>query len=275
MPVAPSTHAALAYDTVAVVLAIGLVVTSAQLIASRALFGAGGLLDWRVVRHWHGSTVLARILAAIVPTGPGGVVGLAALRCLAAAALIIVVLVEASPAVPLAAIVVANALLTLRLPAGLTGADQMANVVSLALLIGQLAGTPGARAATLAFIGLQSCLAYATAGFAKYGQVGWHDGSFIREIFSTRALGHPTVARWMQQPGRLPALTGKVVVIGECAFPLLLMMPSEVMIVGLCLGVVFHLAAALVMGLNTFLWVFPATYPAVIFLGEWVQSVVR
>lgn len=266
--------AAQALDLVAIVTAIGLVVTSAQVIANRALFGAGALLDWRAIRDWHGSGIGVRVVAAVVPAAPSGVVAVAALRGIAAVAVIVAVVAGASPAAPLAGVVVANALLTLRIPAGLTGADQMANVVSLALLIGQLAGTPGAQAATAAFIGLQSALAYATAGFVKYGQPGWHDGSFIREIFSTRSLGQPAVARWMQRSGRLPALIGKAIVIGECAFPLVLILPPEAMVVAMGLGVAFHLAAAVIMGLNTFLWVFPATYPALLYLGGWVRSVV-
>ncbi|MGE0862559.1 MAG: hypothetical protein AB7P34_01555 [Vicinamibacterales bacterium] len=258
----------------AVVSAIGLVVTSAQVIANRALFGPGALLDWGAIRHWHGTGLAARVVAAVVPADPFSVVAVAALRCTAAVALIAAVVVGVSPAVPLAGIVAANALLTLRIPAGLTGADQMANVVALALLVGEFAGTPGARAMTVVFIGLQSCLAYTTAGFVKYGQVGWHDGSFIREIFSTRSLGLPVVARWMQRSGWLPALIGKAVVIGECAFPLILILPPDAMVVALGLGVVFHLVAAVIMGLNTFLWVFPATYPALLYLGGWVRSVV-
>jgi len=273
MPFAEPT-AAQALDSVAIVVAIGLVVTSAQVIANRALFGPGSLLDWDAVRHWHGTGLVARVLAVAVPADPSSVVAVAALRCAAAVALIAAVLAGASPAAPLVGIVAANALLTLRIPAGLTGADQMANVVGLALLIGQIAGTPRAPALTLAFIGLQSCLAYTTAGFVKYGQAGWHDGSFIREIFSTRSLGQPVVARWMQQSGRLSSLVGKAIVIGECAFPLILILPPEAMVVALGLGLAFHLAAAVIMGLNTFLWVFPATYPALLYLGGWVRSVV-
>jgi hypothetical protein len=37
-------------------------------------------------------------------------------------------------------------------------------------------------------------------------------------------------------------------------------------------GLSFHLVAAVVMGLNTFVWAFSATYPAILHCRSWLWS---
>jgi uncharacterized membrane protein (DUF485 family) len=54
----------------------------------------------------------------------------------------------------------------------------------------------------------------------------------------------------------------------ECAFPLVLVLPAPFAYVMLALGVLFHVTNAVVMGLNTFVWSFVATYPAVIWVVQ-------
>ena len=63
------------------------------------------------------------------------------------------------------------ALLTLRNPLGHDGSDQMQWIVFLGAAVASLTGTPAAKTLFLWFVGLQVCLAYATAGWAKANRV--------------------------------------------------------------------------------------------------------
>jgi hypothetical protein len=62
------------------------------------------------------------------------------------------------------------------------------------------------------------------------------------------------------------------VIIVECAFPLVVIAPFPLMVVLLSLGMLFHLLCAVIMGLNSFLWAFVATYPALVFANHCVRS---
>jgi hypothetical protein len=57
------------------------------------------------------------------------------------------------------------------------------------------------------------------------------------------------------------------VVIFECAFPIVLVAPQPVTWLLLLIGLSFHLGCAITMGLNSFLLVFPATYPCVVVIA--------
>jgi hypothetical protein len=54
------------------------------------------------------------------------------------------------------------------------------------------------------------------------------------------------------------------VIFSECLFPLSLAVPMPVALALLAGGVAFHVTSGVVMGLNTFIWSFLATYPAIL-----------
>lgn len=58
----------------------------------------------------------------------------------------------------------------------------------------------------------------------------------------------------------------------ECIFPFLLLGPSWLILGALALGLSFHLDCAMMMGLNNFLWMFPATYPCVLVVAGWLSA---
>jgi hypothetical protein len=74
----------------------------------------------------------------------------------------------------------------------------------------------------------------------------------------------PADAFLRRHPALLPWLS-RSVVAAECLFPLALVTPLPVSLALLAGGLAFHLLAAVFMGLNTFLWSFAATYPAILY----------
>ena len=66
-----------------------------------------------------------------------------------------------------------------------------------------------------------------------------------------------------------------LVIVGETLFPVSLFLPKSALMIALGSFAVFHLFNAIFMGLNTFVWSFIATYPAVIVLHEWIANGMR
>ena len=261
-----------AFRSVVAVTALGQFIVGSQTLANRRLFERGGILDWQIIRRFYGTSRIASKITSAVPFDAAVVVGLAVLKCASAVGAVIMVLGGASPMVPLTGLVVSNAGLAIRAPIGGTGSVDMGNVVCLAALFAALVRSPGATTACLVFIALQASLAYAAAGLGKIPHLSWRDGSALRDLSATDCWGHARAAAWMRRAEWFPKATGRLIMTLEVCFPLLLLVPSELAAIGLLSGVVFHVLIATLMGLNTFAWMFPATYPAIMFTNILIHS---
>jgi hypothetical protein len=116
------------------------------------------------------------------------------------------------------------------------------------------------------FLAFQACLAYGTAGWCKIRVLGWRDGTYLSAILTTRIYGTPALGRYLgaHPPFARAATLG--VVAWECAFPLVLVLPAPIAYGMLGLGALFHVTNAFLTGLNTFVWAFVGTYPALIWV---------
>ena len=154
--------------------------------------------------------------------------------------------------------------IALRSPFGLDGSDQMAAFIFATLFLEQVWPGPAVESTFLWVIALQSCLAYFTAGFAKLVSPTWRDGSAVFGIASTRMYGVPSAARWIKEHGWFCVGIAWSVILTECLFPLALVAPFPLVVALLAGGGAFHVMSGFTMGLNTFVWSFFATYPAIL-----------
>jgi len=152
---------------------------------------------------------------------------------------------------------------------GHDGADQMSSIMMLVITLAHVAGTDLAIKAALGFLAFQVMLSYATAGWAKAPMAGWRDGTYIAAILSTRIYGTPAVGKFLTERPRLAKLATWTVLTWECTFPVVLIAPPQIAYGYLGLGILFHVSNAVLMGLNSFVWAFIATYPAVVW---WVLN---
>ncbi|MGE0043799.1 MAG: hypothetical protein AB7H88_19305 [Vicinamibacterales bacterium] len=263
MPASPEA----ALTAVAAIGAVGQVVSGAQLLARPRWPDAGGWQDWAVLRPGFrtGHLLPARF-------GARAVMAVAGLRMVGGAAVLVAVALGLPLAPGVAAVVAANLVLTIRLPLGVTGADEMGHVVFAALLPAVLLASPAVTRAALAFVALQACLAYAAAGGAKLRESGWRDGTSLRHVLATAGFGSARMARGLDRFPAAAGLLARGIVLGEIAFPLVLLLPPGVAAVALGGVAAFHLVVAWVMGLNLFVWSFVATLPAVAWLGGAIQA---
>ena len=153
------------------------------------------------------------------------------------------------------------------------GAEQLTTIVLAATLLATAPVSSTTRVQlAVAFIGGQLALSYMTAGIAKLGSRHWRTGDALPSIVATEIHGHPLAAGIMHRFPRVSLGLGWGVIVFECLFPLALISPLWLTVVALSLGLTFHIGCAIMMGLNNFLWAFPATYPCVLALRSVLTS---
>jgi hypothetical protein len=154
------------------------------------------------------------------------------------------------------------------------GADQMASIVLIATVLVAPAFPGDLRVALgVGFIAAQAILAYLTSGIAKLISPVWRNGTGLAGILSTVDHGTPALGRWLARHPAFSTLASWGTIAFECAFILVLVLPPPAAAVMLLAGVLFHAACALFMGLNSFLWAFPATYPCLWFAAGLIRDV--
>lgn len=254
--------------------ALAAVQGTVQLLALRAQFSRRGLLSWEALRSCRSVTSqgpAAPLLDCLCgESGFGATLGV---RLTAALALLIVPTHTELEVVLVVLLAATTALLIVRMPYGVDGSDQMSMLLCGGLFFWVLGGrTPLMTEACLWFLAGQSCLAYLGAGLSKLRAPVWRSGEAITRIVNTRLWGHAGLARALRSyPGLCPALAWATF-LPECLFPLVLLSGRPGCYLFLLWGVLFHLSIAWMMGLNTFLWTFLATYPAIAYVAGRVQG---
>jgi hypothetical protein len=144
------------------------------------------------------------------------------------------------------------------------GAEQMSILIVLAATFAfvPIASDTVARIGAL-FVVAQLMLSYVTAGAVKVVSPTWRREPILARILATHRFGSAGIAQFLQRQPRLCVLAQWSVIGLELTFPLALVLPLPGLLAYLAAGVCFHVACAVLMGLNTFLWAFPATYPCV------------
>lgn len=247
--------------------AVGVLLGSCEWLTFRHALREDGLISWSVgsVRNViTASPLLERLLNVIF--GYPNVLVLHGLRIVAAVTMLAMPVnrVTSLPFLLLFTILVCAT--WVRHPYGNDGAEQMTVITLVALVIGRLPGTSIALTAALWFVALQLCLSYSTAGFTKMTASKWWNGTYLRGVFGTRIYGHHGVAVFLNSAPRLAMALSVCVLVWEAAFPLVLVLPANVSYAVVISGVVFHIANAVFMGLNNFVWSFLGAYPALIYV---------
>jgi hypothetical protein len=250
---------------VELLLAIGAAISSLELLHVRDALRDNGLLSWRIHR-------LSRPLVAQLIHKLGvemlfrypGILVLICLRFVSSLAVILCVVMGRPTIAPLVTVIIVTLAFTLRSPEGNDGSDQMSSIALLATTLSEAAGTNFGRFAGLAFIAAQASLAYGTSGFLKITEKGWRNGTFVMDLLKTSSFGHRWLLHLLENRESLATPVGYAIAFGDCAMSCAVFLPPRECIALLCFGVFFHIGIAIVLGLNTFLWSFVATYPAIL-----------
>ena len=247
----------------AALLGAGQMIAALEFLSVRREFGDGGVYPWRVMRLTAPPRPepLRRVREALF--GSPGVVVLLILRLLSAATLVF----ASAPSILLVATLSLAVLLvafSVRLRWAQEGADDMSVQVGLGLAAFAVCRSLGAPSVGLYYIAAFSALAYVTAGATKLVEPLWRSGVALAWVVNLRSFGASWAAHLLLPRRRLRVLLCWAVMLAEVCFPLAVLLPAGGLVAVLAAGLAFHLALALCMGLNTFVWAFLATYPAVL-----------
>jgi len=249
----------------------GSLINVLQQVGDRAAFARDGMLGCDTLARSHhvgarrlGSTTVAG-LAFSAPV----VTALVVVEVVASCALVVgrsgAVLVPA-----LAAVFGARAYHYGRDRFGFEGADQMRLIVLAGLLWYHLMPSPpngaarGSGDVALVFIGAQCVLAYVTAGVVKVRDAGWRNGRAMADVLRSGMFGRNPASSLLLRAGLAPALAATMLTF-ECAGWVLLFGGAVGILLYVTVAAAFHVANAVVMGLDRFVWVFGAALPCVAF----------
>lgn len=245
--------------------AVGVCISSLEHLVARRHLDDRGLLNWPVARlrsRWVTHGVVFRALDPLLHYP--AVLAIVGVQLLGALALLATAPASSARAPLCSAVALTSLLLLVRHPFGNDGADQMSLLVFAGASLARCASSDLVLEACLWFLALQACLSYLTAGAVKVVAPRWRDGSALAGVFRTATYGATWADRLLKRHPALAACGARGVIAIECAFPLALVLPPPARHLLLAGGLAFHLAAAGIMGLNTFLWAFAATYPAIL-----------
>jgi hypothetical protein len=251
-----------------VFVALGSSITAGEILSLNSALRDDGLLSWRLQRLNHPR--MARLLATFgidrcfrYPE----VLGLLGIRLIVALLLIIATCLHWSVRPQLLILAAVTLLFTLRCPEGNDGSDQMSLIILLVSSLAEVIHTPVAYVTALIFIAAQSALSYGTSGFLKVQQAGWRNGVFVTEILATSSFGSRQLSRLFQAHPLSRMWCGRLVAYGDCTLALAALLPPLACSLVLIFGLSLHIGIARILGLNSFLWAFVATYPAIIFVS--------
>lgn len=247
--------------------ALAALVGCLELGAARAALAPGGAfgLSGALSMHWRGSRFLrlvgGRELALLVvgAASAAALVGLGPFHAAGMASLVVTLLVRLA--------------IAQRRIIGSDGAEQLVTITLIAALLGTFPQPDATRInLAVAFIGAQLVLAYFTSGVAKLASSSWRRGTALAGILGTQTYGLRSASGLLGRIPRGSLLLGWGVMLFETVFVLSLFGPDWMLLAALACALLFHLSCAVIMGLNDFLLAFPATFPCVVVLGQWLGA---
>jgi hypothetical protein len=143
------------------------------------------------------------------------------------------------------------------------GSDAMTWMVLLCLWLSHLAPNHFWRELALGYLAFQLIWSYFQSGYIKIINPEWRSGQALRDVFAITAYPVSAYVRqWAEFP-RLLRLMAWGVMGFELLFPFALVSLTSLLL-ALGIALLFHLANALLFGLNRFFWIWPAAYPVLI-----------
>lgn len=259
---------------------VGIVLAASEELVMRPIYADDGLLSWQVLQVGRPRSLVPQVQRLVDRLfRPRAYMGLLVVKMLTALVLVAVSLINprdrSAMGLLAGALLVQLLLMKRRSVYGLDGADQMYAVVFLGLAVYELMPQGSlASVAGLIYIGAQTVLSYLIAGIAKITGPSWRDGRAIGGIMTTKIYGNSAAAAVFRGRATLGLITCWLVITFEVTFVAAFFVDREIMWVMLAAGVLFHAANAALMGLNSFLMAFVASYPAVAYVNELVHRFV-
>lgn len=158
-----------------------------------------------------------------------------------------------------------NLSLTVRIYIAKDGADNVLNVIAIPTMVSLLFNEPGIFKAGIWFISLQLFSLYCFSGFFKLRSSDWVSGAAVSQVLSSGRFGNPAIGIKLMGAGKhFNTLLCWATILYQLLFPLAVLLPFNLFVCFLAVGLCFHFCIAIVMGLNRFFFTFLCGYPALL-----------
>ena len=147
------------------------------------------------------------------------------------------------------------------------GSDAMSVLVLLCVWLSHLAPSTLWQEIAVGYAVLQLILSYFQAGWVKLVNPEWRSGKALREVFGWSAYPVAHSLRHLSERKTLLWFASWCVIVAELLFPLAFFYQSTLIAALICAGC-FHLANAVLFGLNRFVLAWISAYP----LALWFQE---
>ena len=147
------------------------------------------------------------------------------------------------------------------------GSDRMGLLILICLCFTHAAPNQAWREVAFGYLALQLTLSYVISGWVKVVNPDWRSGRALRDVFQFSAYPVAENLRALADRPRLLFAASWAVMILELAFPAALLHPAA-LAAGLALAALFHLANAVLFGLNRFFWVWLSAYPSIFWFQQ-------
>jgi hypothetical protein len=262
-----------AYQLTVWLLCIGMFIVTLEHWYSLDEFTPSGVYAWPILRLLH-VTRVGKFITLVVDQAPGvgAVRAILLIRLLCITSICFLGVGTVGFYAALVTLSLINVLFTFRRVFGDDGSDQMTTIVLLTLC---LCCWPGCstlvKSCGLWFLALQLCLSYCAAGVAKALSGQWRSGGAVYRVFNTGAFGAPWAARMLQDRNSVNLALCWSVILMEVFYPACIVLPAPWKWAFPIWGLSFHILCGIIMGLNSFIFTFLATYPALIYIASQVN----
>jgi hypothetical protein len=147
------------------------------------------------------------------------------------------------------------------------GSDYMGLIILISLLIANISKNPNYKLASIYYLCFQVSSSYFLAGFVKIKNKDWRNGTSLKKFISNTIYTNNKKIVTFTCNNNVNMILSIVIILWELSFPLAFL-DSKFAIFILCFGFIFHLINAYILGLNRFLIIWVATYPAILFLSQ-------
>lgn len=145
------------------------------------------------------------------------------------------------------------------------GSDFMALIILSALTVQSFFQTPKVTNGVMWYIAIQSSTSYFIAGIVKIKQRPWLTGAAFKKFILSPNYNPPDFIREISQNNLFALSASWLVILFELSFPFILLQNPSTTAIWLLIGFSFHLMNFILFGLNRFLIIWLATYPAIYF----------
>ena len=262
---------------ICVLVGLSTLLDSLQYLWLRRHFREDGAWSWTRWRaHWYWpqwASFFAPILDRVL--GHPGIVAILVARLLAGLLLVTTFAILPLRMAAIWWIYLSWILLSIR-HRSLSGSEDMMKIVCGGLALGHVfPSDPLVLEVCLWFIALQACLSYAGNSWPKWSSREWRNGHALFLIAQNPLHGSPLLFKVLRHRAVLTKLLTWSTLLIETVFPLVLLMGYPWCWFLLGWGLTFHTLTAVLLGLNTFMWSYVATYPAIVFVVLRIESLLN